>query len=61
MAQMLGLHFSRLHILKMVPSPLPIEFPVYMIWPRSLDNDEGHRWLREALIDIYQKEETAET
>ena len=60
MPQMLGRHFARVHNLKMVPSPLPIEFPVYMIWPRNLDNDEGHRWLRETLIDIYQKEETTE-
>jgi DNA-binding transcriptional LysR family regulator len=59
MPQILGRHFSLVHKLKMVPSPLPLEFPVYMIWPRSLDNDEGHRWLRTTLIDIFKKEQQA--
>jgi DNA-binding transcriptional LysR family regulator len=57
MPQILGRHFARAHNLKVVPSPLQIEFPVYMIWPKSLDNDQGHKWLRQTLIEIFTKEQ----
>jgi len=47
--------FAEHHKLSVVPSPLPFETPVYLMWPKSLHNDPGHRWLRELLINIYQQ------
>jgi len=40
------------------PYVLPLripQFPVYLIWHQSADNDMAHRWLREALIDLCQR------
>ncbi|NYT80200.1 hypothetical protein H0A70_01590 [Alcaligenaceae bacterium] len=28
------------------------EFPVYLIWHQSADNDIAHRWLREAIVNL---------
>jgi DNA-binding transcriptional LysR family regulator len=58
MPKVLGRHFAEVHGLKMVRSPLQLEFPVFLLWPRGLDADEGHRWLRETLIDIFKREES---
>ena len=59
MPSILGSHFARVHDLKVVPSPLGTDFPVFLIWPRNLDNDKGHQWLRETLIDIFKQGESA--
>jgi DNA-binding transcriptional LysR family regulator len=57
MPKTLGRHFARVHGLKMVQSPLQLELPVFMLWPSNLDKDKGHRWLRDALIDTFRREE----
>ncbi|MCC2596170.1 LysR family transcriptional regulator [Pusillimonas sp. MFBS29] len=31
------------------------DFPVYLIWHQSADDDIAHRWLRDALIDLCQR------
>jgi len=31
------------------------DFPVYLIWHQSADDDIAHRWLREAFIDLCQR------
>lgn len=39
--------------LKAYQTPLRIpNFPVYMIWHDSLEGDEGHRWLRDNLMEL---------
>ena len=37
-----------------VPLRIP-EFPVYLIWHGSLNEDAGHRWLRSHLIEFAQR------
>lgn len=37
-----------------VPLRIP-EFPVYLIWHDSLNDDSGHRWLRNHLIEFSQR------
>jgi DNA-binding transcriptional LysR family regulator len=60
--RVLGRHLARVHGLKMVRSPLQLEFPVFLQWPRALEKDEGHQWLRETLTEIFkQQEKVAET
>ncbi|MEQ9107335.1 MAG: LysR family transcriptional regulator [Limnobacter sp.] len=52
MANLYADHFSlRVHA---VPLRIP-EFPVYLIWHDSLDEDTGHRWLRNHLIELSQR------
>ena len=46
-----------MHGLKMVRSPLQLEFPVFLQWPKALEKDKGHEWLRETLIDTFKQEE----
>ena len=48
----LALHFAQAYPLKIVPSPAARDLPVFMIWHKSMENDPGHRWLREFLIDL---------
>jgi DNA-binding transcriptional LysR family regulator len=57
MPRVLGRHFARVHGLKMVRSPLQLEFPVFLLWPKAVEKDKGHQWLRETLIDIFKQEE----
>lgn len=57
MPRVLGRHFAHVYGLKMVRSPLQLEFPVFLLWPKALENDKGHQWLRETLIDIFKEEE----
>ncbi|MEP6390980.1 MAG: LysR family transcriptional regulator [Halioglobus sp.] len=57
MPKVLGSHFAQVHGLKVVRSPLQLEFPVFLQWPTALEQDEGHKWLRETLIDIYKRED----
>jgi len=52
-----GRHFARAHGLKCVPAPIEMEYPVFMMWPRSVENDAGHKWLRQTLMDIFAREE----
>lgn len=56
---MLGRHLVKTHQLKLVESPLPTEFPVYLIWPKSLDSDPGHQWLRNTVREMFEQEDTA--
>jgi len=57
MPKVLGRHFARVHGLKMVGSPLRLEFPVFLLWPKAVEKDKGHQWLRETLIEIFKQEE----
>ena len=60
--RVLGRDLARVHGLRMVRSPLQLEFPVFMQWPRAVDKDAGHVWLRETLAQIFKQEEAlAET
>jgi len=56
---MLGRHLAKTHQLKLVESPLPTEFPVYLIWPKSMDSDPGHQWLRNTVREMFEQEDTA--
>jgi len=47
--------FTDTYDLRVLPSPISTDLPVYLSWPQSLDPDPGHRWLRELVIDIYEK------
>lgn len=39
--------------LKVLKAPLPeMSLPIYMMWHRSMDEDVGHKWLRERFIEI---------
>jgi DNA-binding transcriptional LysR family regulator len=50
--RMANLYADNFH-LKVYNVPLRIpKFPVYMIWHKSVDEDMGHRWLRNHLIDF---------
>ncbi|TCT08976.1 LysR family transcriptional regulator [Paralcaligenes ureilyticus] len=43
----------RVRVLK---TPLVLQpFPIYSIWHESMENDPGHRWLREAFYDLCQR------
>ncbi|HND29171.1 MAG TPA: LysR family transcriptional regulator [Myxococcota bacterium] len=42
--------FATMAPLRVLKPPLPLpNFPVRMLWPERLNQDPGHRWLREAL------------
>jgi hypothetical protein len=51
MPNTLNRHFARVHVLKMVQSPLQLELPVFMLWPSNLDKDKGDPWLRETRVN----------
>ena len=44
--------FTEVYPLKIVPSPVQRDLPTFLIWHNSMENDPGHRWLREYLIDL---------
>lgn len=48
----LARRFAEVYPLKIVPSPVQRELPSFLIWHNSMENDPGHRWLREYLIDL---------
>ncbi len=52
-----GRHFARVHDLKCLPAPFATQYPVFMMWPGSAENDSGHAWLRQTLSDIFAREE----
>jgi len=38
--------------LKVYPFPAPVQsVPVYLIWPRSLQADQAHQWMRQRLLE----------
>lgn len=51
----LAKHFSECYPLKIIPSPVETTLPIYLIWHNSMDNDPGHRWLRQHLISLYSR------
>ncbi len=53
--RMANLYADNFH-LKVYAVPLRVpKFPVYLIWHKSLEYDEGHRWLRNHLIEFSQR------
>jgi DNA-binding transcriptional LysR family regulator len=48
----LARRFAEAYPLKIVPSPVARDLPMFLIWHNSMDKDPGHRWLREYLIDL---------
>jgi DNA-binding transcriptional LysR family regulator len=52
---MIARSLAKVHKLKILPAPIEFEIPVYLSWPRALDSDPGHRWLREFLIKVYEE------
>ncbi|MCX2980845.1 LysR family transcriptional regulator [Halieaceae bacterium IMCC14734] len=47
--------FAEVHPLKIVKFPLERKLPVFFTWHSSNDNDPGHIWLREHLMDIHSR------
>ncbi|QIG53651.1 LysR family transcriptional regulator [Altererythrobacter sp. BO-6] len=47
--------YAAAHDLKIVPAPVHIELPVFMMWNKRMDQDLGHTWLRESIINIHDK------
>lgn len=49
MAEAMASHYP----LKVKEAPLAeMTLPIYMMWHRSMDEDPGHKWLRERIIEI---------
>ena len=44
--------FAEVYPLKIVPSPVERHLPAFLTWHNSMENDPGHRWLREYLIEL---------
>jgi hypothetical protein len=44
--------FAHVHPLKIVKFPVERKLPVFFTWHNSNDNDPGHLWLREHLMEI---------
>jgi DNA-binding transcriptional LysR family regulator len=41
---------------KVLKTPIAFQpFPIYNIWHESMENDPGHRWLRNAFYDLCQR------
>jgi DNA-binding transcriptional LysR family regulator len=47
--------YAAAHNLKIIPSPIQVELPVFMMWSKSMDQDLGHKWLRESIIQIHDE------
>jgi len=48
----LGRYFCEIHPLQFLECPLPdTYFPMYAMWPSSMDDDPGNKWLRQLLLD----------
>jgi len=44
---------------KLVFKPLPFEIPkveIKMVWHKQIDNDPGHRWLREIILNTMRSD-----
>lgn len=52
MAVLYADHFGLQAYLPPIRTP---EFPVYLIWHQSAEEDLAHRWLREAFVDLCQR------
>lgn len=51
----LALYYARLMNLDVYPNPIfEATVPVYQMWHKSLDNDLGHKWLRDTLRQVAQ-------
>ncbi|MGM0450065.1 MAG: LysR family transcriptional regulator [Pseudomonadota bacterium] len=56
----LALEFAPLLGLQVLPFPMEVtEIPIYAIWPRVLDQDPAHQWLRARIMDIFQQGDAA--
>ena len=44
--------YASIHNLKIIPAPIPAEMAIFLMWHKRLDNDTGHQWLRNAVIEI---------
>ncbi len=48
----LGRYFCEIYPLALLECPVPDNyFPIYAMWPSSMDDDPGNKWLRELLLD----------
>lgn len=47
--------FASLYQLRVLPSPVPFESPIFLTWPRSLNDDPAHVWIRNHIIAHYAK------
>ena len=47
--------YAAAYDLKIVPSPVHVELPVFMMWNKRMDQDSGHIWLRESIINIHDE------
>ncbi|MGB5812977.1 MAG: LysR substrate-binding domain-containing protein [Polyangiales bacterium] len=46
-------YYATSHKIRLFPFPLKQrKVPAYMIWHKTLDGDEGHRWLRDTLDEL---------
>ncbi len=53
--EQLARRFCEAYPLKIVPSPVERALPVFLIWHKSMDEDQAHRWLREHLIELNER------
>lgn len=44
--------YASTHNIKIVPAPIPAEIAIFLMWNKGLENDSGHQWLRNTVIDI---------
>lgn len=49
-------YFADIYNLKIFPTPVPdIEIPGYLMWHNSMNDDPGHKWLRNFIIDLCRR------
>lgn len=53
--QQLARRFCEAYPLKIVPSPIGRDLPAFLIWHKSMNEDQAHRWLREYLIELNER------
>lgn len=49
-------HFAKTHDLRLCSPPGgAAEFPIFLYWRKAMDEDEGHRWLRELIAGLFRR------
>jgi len=52
----LAFYAARHGELQVLPFPIPTDpIPLYMLWPRSLEKDPGHRWFRGKVVEQFRR------
>jgi DNA-binding transcriptional LysR family regulator len=48
----LAQHYAEHYPLKMLDPPINADIPIYLMWPNSRQNDPGHKWLKDMIIEL---------